>query len=244
MVLLRTLLGDALRHRRQDQGRTLREVSAKARVSLGYLSEVERGQKEASSELLGAICGALDVPMSRVLRDVSDELARAEDARRPEGDARTDVTAAPAVEASAAGPTGVVPTRAVPTGAVPTAAVPTAAGQAAVRTPLGLAGLEAAGKTLGLRRAGEAGSPADALDDAGDDAGVDAGVDALGDARDDAGEPAVDGVAGDADRAGADRRDGLEAPGGAPDDATGAPERRESVDGGPHGVALRVGAAA
>lgn len=75
MVLLRRLLGDELRRQRLRQGRTLREVSASARVSLGYLSEVERGQKEASSELLAAICTALDVPMSAVLRDVSDELA-------------------------------------------------------------------------------------------------------------------------------------------------------------------------
>jgi len=74
MVLLRRLLGDVLRAHRRDQGRTLREVSAAARVSLGYLSEVERGQKEASSELLGSICEALDVPLSTVMRDVSDNL--------------------------------------------------------------------------------------------------------------------------------------------------------------------------
>jgi transcriptional regulator with XRE-family HTH domain len=78
MVLVRRLLGDVLRRRRLQQGRTLREVSATARVSLGYLSEVERGQKEASSELLASICQALDVPLSTVLRDVSEELARAE----------------------------------------------------------------------------------------------------------------------------------------------------------------------
>jgi transcriptional regulator with XRE-family HTH domain len=78
MVLLRRLLGDVLRERRREQGRTLREVSASARVSLGYLSEVERGQKEASSELLGSICEALDVPLSTVLRDVSDHLALVE----------------------------------------------------------------------------------------------------------------------------------------------------------------------
>lgn len=78
MVLLRRLLGDVLREHRREQGRTLREVSASARVSLGYLSEVERGQKEASSELLGSICEALDVPLSTVLRDVSDHLALAE----------------------------------------------------------------------------------------------------------------------------------------------------------------------
>lgn len=78
MILLRRLLGDVLRRQRQRQGRTLREVSASARVSLGYLSEVERGQKEASSELLSAICDALDVRMSEVMREVSDELSLAE----------------------------------------------------------------------------------------------------------------------------------------------------------------------
>jgi transcriptional regulator with XRE-family HTH domain len=67
-----------LRRQRQRQGRTLREVSSSARVSLGYLSEVERGQKEASSELLAAICDALDVRMSELMREVSDELALAE----------------------------------------------------------------------------------------------------------------------------------------------------------------------
>ncbi len=66
-VLLREVIGDVLRRARTSQGRTLREVSDSARVSLGYLSEVERGRKEASSELLSAICTALDVPMSRVL---------------------------------------------------------------------------------------------------------------------------------------------------------------------------------
>jgi transcriptional regulator with XRE-family HTH domain len=78
MILLRRLLGDVLRERRRAQGRTLREVSGAARVSLGYLSEVERGQKEASSELLGSICEALEVPLSEVMRDVSDQLALAE----------------------------------------------------------------------------------------------------------------------------------------------------------------------
>lgn len=78
MVLLRQLLGDVLRQLRLRQGRTLREVSAAARVSLGYLSEVERGQKEASSELLASICKALGVPLSHVLREVSDQLALAE----------------------------------------------------------------------------------------------------------------------------------------------------------------------
>ncbi len=75
MVVLRTLLGDALRETRLRQHRTLREVSGAARVSLGYLSEVERGQKEASSELLASICRALGVRLSDVLRDVSEELS-------------------------------------------------------------------------------------------------------------------------------------------------------------------------
>ena len=78
MVVLRREIGDVLRDARQRQGRTLREVSSAARVSLGYLSEVERGQKEASSELLHSICEALDLPLSLVLREVSDRVAVAE----------------------------------------------------------------------------------------------------------------------------------------------------------------------
>jgi transcriptional regulator with XRE-family HTH domain len=77
-ALLREVIGDVLRRARTSQGRTLREVSDSARVSLGYLSEVERGRKEASSELLTAICGALDVPMSEVLSDAGSRLAREE----------------------------------------------------------------------------------------------------------------------------------------------------------------------
>jgi transcriptional regulator with XRE-family HTH domain len=78
MVLLRRVLGDALRARRQAQHRTLREVSGAANVSLGYLSEIERGQKEASSELLAAICYALGAQLSELLREVSDTLELAE----------------------------------------------------------------------------------------------------------------------------------------------------------------------
>lgn len=74
-MLLRQILGDVLRQHRMRQGRTLREVSGAARVSLGYLSEVERGQKEASSELLAAICLALGVHLSDVLSDTSALLA-------------------------------------------------------------------------------------------------------------------------------------------------------------------------
>ena len=75
--VLRQEIGEVLRNVRQRQGRTLREVSHSARVSLGYLSEVERGQKEASSELLASICTALEIPMSQMLREVADRLAYA-----------------------------------------------------------------------------------------------------------------------------------------------------------------------
>lgn len=78
MAVLRTLLGEALRTTRLGQERTLREVSSAAQVSLGYLSEVERGQKEASSELLASICRALGVRLSDVLRDVSESLSALE----------------------------------------------------------------------------------------------------------------------------------------------------------------------
>ena len=77
-ILFRELLGDSLREERVNQGRTLREVSLSARVSLGYLSEVERGQKEASSELLFAISQALGVPLSQLIAKVSMKLADAE----------------------------------------------------------------------------------------------------------------------------------------------------------------------
>lgn len=79
-VLLREAIGDSLRRVRTAQSRTLREVSGSARVSLGYLSEVERGRKEASSELLAAICEALEVPLSAVLGDVSHTLSAGETA--------------------------------------------------------------------------------------------------------------------------------------------------------------------
>lgn len=74
-VLLREAIGDRLRRTRTEQHRTLREVSRTAKVSLGYLSEVERGRKEASSELLAAICDALDLPLSDLLQDVAGDLS-------------------------------------------------------------------------------------------------------------------------------------------------------------------------
>ena len=75
MVLFRRQLGDVLRGERMRRGMTLRELSSEARISLGYISEIERGQKEASSELLSSLCDALEVPLSSVLREVSDTVA-------------------------------------------------------------------------------------------------------------------------------------------------------------------------
>ena len=72
---LREAVGEALRRRRQAQGRTLREVAAAAGVSLTYLSEVERGRKEASSEVLEAICSALDLILAELLFEVAETLA-------------------------------------------------------------------------------------------------------------------------------------------------------------------------
>jgi transcriptional regulator with XRE-family HTH domain len=83
MTLLRTQLGNTLRGHRLRQRRTLRDVSGAARVSLGYLSEVERGQKEASSELLASICDALDLELADLLAEVSLEMRLAEPSRRP-----------------------------------------------------------------------------------------------------------------------------------------------------------------
>ena len=78
MELLRTYIGSALRDARVDQGRTLRDVAAQAKISLGYLSEVERGQKEASSELLNAICNALDLSLADVIATVQSSILRVE----------------------------------------------------------------------------------------------------------------------------------------------------------------------
>lgn len=93
--LVREVVGDVLRRSRMSQGRTLRQVSDAARVSLGYLSEVERGRKEPSSELLNAICDALEVPLSAVLTDAGERMAHEERAAA--------AVAASSAEASASG---------------------------------------------------------------------------------------------------------------------------------------------
>lgn len=75
MILVRQEIGEVLRDLRQQKGRTLRQVASRASVALGYLSEVERGQKEASSEILAAVAEALDVPISVIMRQVGDRIS-------------------------------------------------------------------------------------------------------------------------------------------------------------------------
>ena len=75
MALIRQEIGDVLRDFRTQKGQTLRQVAARANVALGYLSEVERGQKEAATEILASLAEALEVPVSLILREVSDRLA-------------------------------------------------------------------------------------------------------------------------------------------------------------------------
>jgi transcriptional regulator with XRE-family HTH domain len=100
MVLFRRILGDVLRAERLRRGLTLRQVSRTARVSPGYISEIERGTKEASSELLGSLCQALDLPLSTVLREVSETAVTVETAQQVPAPARlpggTDVVASAA----------------------------------------------------------------------------------------------------------------------------------------------------
>lgn len=99
MTMLRERIGAVLREVRMRQGRTLREVSNEAQVSLGYISEIERGQKEPSSELLAAICAALEVPLSVILLEVSARLA---------ADERADAIAVTIDNVTAAQPSNVV----------------------------------------------------------------------------------------------------------------------------------------
>ncbi|WP_199199278.1 helix-turn-helix domain-containing protein [Amycolatopsis sp. CA-128772] len=105
-VLLREAIGDRLRHARTNQRRTLRDISRAARVSLGYLSEVERGQKEASSELLASICQALDLPLGELLHNVAADVSALDNVEVAPVDERI-VDGAPrekrGAEASAAG---------------------------------------------------------------------------------------------------------------------------------------------
>ncbi|WP_438856358.1 helix-turn-helix domain-containing protein [Agromyces sp. M3QZ16-3] len=83
MVLVRQEIGDVLRDFRLQKGRTLRQVASKASVALGYLSEVERGQKEASSEILASVADALDTPISVIMHEVGDRIAVLEGLNAP-----------------------------------------------------------------------------------------------------------------------------------------------------------------
>jgi transcriptional regulator with XRE-family HTH domain len=85
MSLLRWAIGTVLRRERQRQGRTLREIAEAAGVSLPYLSEVERGRKEASSEILAGICRALGLSMVDLLDEVRAELVRSAVGRSAQG---------------------------------------------------------------------------------------------------------------------------------------------------------------
>lgn len=78
MILVRHEIGDVLRDFRLQKGRTLRQVASKASVALGYLSEVERGQKEASSEILAAVADALETPISVIMGEVAERLGSLE----------------------------------------------------------------------------------------------------------------------------------------------------------------------
>jgi transcriptional regulator with XRE-family HTH domain len=129
MTLLRTQLGTTLRGHRQRQRRTLRDVSGAARVSLGYLSEVERGQKEASSELLASICDALDLELADLLAEVSQEL-RGGTVVRPA--VHSVAPAAPAAE-PAAQPAAEEPTTGAVASAEPVLALVGAPARSAVR---------------------------------------------------------------------------------------------------------------
>jgi XRE family transcriptional regulator, stress-response regulator len=107
-VKLREAVGTALRRRRQDQGRTLREVADAAGVSLTYLSEIERGRKEPSSEVLEAVCAALDLVLADLLFEVAETLAAGAPVpaigflpalpARPPAPAPTRATVAPVVD--------------------------------------------------------------------------------------------------------------------------------------------------
>jgi transcriptional regulator with XRE-family HTH domain len=112
-LLLREAIGAGLRRARTARRRTLRDVSRRARVSLGYLSEVERGRKEPSSELLAAICEALDVALPDLLTEAAHTMAgEAAVPRFPIGLRQTDLRLAGAETAFLGAPLG--PPAAVP----------------------------------------------------------------------------------------------------------------------------------
>jgi len=108
--LLRTTLGEVLRRLRLEQRRTLADVAREAKVSMPYLSELERGRKEASSEVLAAICAALSIELSELLAQVGRELAADRAGAVPVirlvriGEAETGGLTGPVAAGGAAGP--------------------------------------------------------------------------------------------------------------------------------------------
>ena len=76
-MLLRQVIGNVFRRLRRERGITLRELAELAQVSVPYLSEIERGRKEPSSEILAAICRALELELSDLLAEVQFDLATA-----------------------------------------------------------------------------------------------------------------------------------------------------------------------
>lgn len=77
-ILIREVIGEALREMRIDAGLTLREVSVASMVSLGYLSEIERGHKEASSEVLNSIVAALGQSLGELMSIVAMKIVSLE----------------------------------------------------------------------------------------------------------------------------------------------------------------------
>lgn len=70
-MILRVALGEVLRQERQAQGKTLRKISGTGLIALGYLSEIERGQKEASSEIIEGVAVALGMPAHELIMKAS-----------------------------------------------------------------------------------------------------------------------------------------------------------------------------
>ncbi|MGO1258014.1 MAG: helix-turn-helix domain-containing protein [Brachybacterium sp.] len=101
--LLRELIGGALRRRRRERGRTLTDVAGQAGVSMQHLSDVERGRKDASSEILAAICGALGVTAAQLMSEAAQPSARssAQSAARSSAQSSALPAATPAARSSA-----------------------------------------------------------------------------------------------------------------------------------------------
>ncbi len=108
--LLRGVLGARLRLARATQDRSLRDVAGAAGVSIGHLSQVERGLTEASSEVLAAICRALGVPLHVLLRAAAVDLTTTAAADRRSIVARTRIAGVPEMGTRAPGRPGDVTT--------------------------------------------------------------------------------------------------------------------------------------